>query len=120
MINTNTKIKNLEGSFFKKENRDGTKADLSVGDVIVNEINRASGLELKITWNLMSLFSKDSTDVVLNPEQVATIKKVLEDAAVRPFDDRYNITIYGRIVDYLENPEAIPEDCRPDSEAKTS
>lgn len=120
MINTNTKIKNLEETFFKTKKRDGTEVDLTVGDVIVNEINRASGLELKVTWNFMSLFSKDNSEVALNAEQVGVLKKVMEDAAKRPYDDRYNLTIYGRICDYLDNPDSVPEDCKVVKEVKKS
>lgn len=99
-INTNTKIKNLAGDEFtilknKKEEK------LTVGDVLFATLNNARGIELKISWALLPKLALSNEDIELDEEQQKALIKSVEQSAELPQDARFNLVVYGRVLDIL-------------------
>lgn len=109
IINTGTKIINIvegEGKAFQTPNKDGkTTRDLTVGDVLVSEVNRSSDLELKETWELMGLLSRHESEISLRPDQIVTLTNLITKSAKLPIDERYHIAVYGQVYDLLNKVE---------------
>lgn len=74
--------------------------DLSVGEVLINELNN-SNVSPKILWGLLPKLGAGG-EVEINEEQVAIIKKVLEASMEKePTSRYYKLTVYGRTLDLL-------------------
>lgn len=74
--------------------------DLSVGEVLINELNN-SNVSPKILWGLLPKLGAGG-EVELSEEQVAIIKKVLEASMEKePATRYYKLAVYGRTLDLL-------------------
>lgn len=75
--------------------------DLSVGEVLINEINN-SNLSPKILWGILPKLGAGG-DVEISEEHIALIKKVLEASMEKePSTRYYKIGVYGRVLDILD------------------
>lgn len=106
-INTSTKITNLVGDEFTTV-KDGKEQKLLLGDVLFGALNNASGIELKISWALMPQLAKENTDVILDDAQKQALIKAVEQASQLPQNVRYNLVVYGRVLDILSGVELTP------------
>jgi hypothetical protein len=99
-INTNTIIKNLKGEAFQNQ-KNGKDVDLTVGDVLFAELNSASGVPLKTSWRLLPALAKENNKIELSEEDKNILLKIISESAEKPAGERFNLVIYGRIMEIL-------------------
>lgn len=108
-INTNTKIKNLLGEDFTII-KGGKETKLLLGDILFASLNNATGIELKISWALMPQLALENQEITIDDEQKKALIKALEQSAQLPQSARYNLVVYGRVLDILNGVvEKAPE-----------
>lgn len=107
-IKTNTIIKNLEGKDYTTV-KGGKEEKLTLGDVLFGSLNNATGIELKVSWALLPLLASDNKEIELSSEQTDALIRSIEQAARLPGEQRYNLVVYGKVLDILngvvENPK---------------
>jgi hypothetical protein len=101
-INTNTKIKNLVGEEFAII-KDGKESKLLLGDVLFSALSNSTGVELKISWALLPKLALEDEDILLEDQQKNALVRSLEQMAQLPQSQRYNLIVYGRCLDILNN-----------------
>lgn len=99
-INTNTKIKNLVGEEFETT-KGGKVQKLTLGDVLFGALNNATGIELKISWALLPKLALDNEEITLEDDQKKALIKAIDQTAQLPQGSRYNLVVYGRVLDIL-------------------
>jgi len=107
-IKTNTKIKNLIGEDFTTvKNNKETK--LTLGDVLFAALNNARGVELKISWALLPKLALDNEEIELDDDQKKALINAVEQSAQMPVDTRFNLVVYGRVLDILNGVDDGPK-----------
>lgn len=99
-INTNTIINNLKNEPFTIK-KDGTDVSLTVGDVLFAELSAASGVPLKTSWKLLPELAKENNEFEVTEDEKKTLLKVIQDSAEKPAEGRFNLVIYGRLMEIL-------------------
>lgn len=99
-INTNTIINNLKNEPFTVK-KDGQEIGLTVGDVLFAELSSATGIPLKTSWKLLPELAKENNEFEITEEEKKTLLKVVQDAAEKPVEGRFNLVIYGRLMELL-------------------
>lgn len=106
-INTNTKIKNLEGNEFTMI-KGGKEEKMTLGDVLFGALNSATGVELKISWSLLPQLAQENKEIILDEPQQKALTKALEQAAELPYTQRYNLVVYGKALDLINGVDDVP------------
>lgn len=99
-INTNTSLLNLKNEEFTVK-KDGKEVCLTVGDVLFAEMSAATGIPLKISWKLLPELAKEHNEFEINEEEKKVLLKVVQAAAEKPVEERFNLVIYGRLLELL-------------------
>lgn len=107
-INTNTKIKNLEGKEFTII-KAGKEEKMTLGDVLFAALNSATGIELKISWSLLPDLAQENKEIILDEAKKEALSKALQQAAELPYTQRYNLVVYGRVLDLINGVEDGPK-----------
>lgn len=89
--------------------KDGKESKLLLGDVLFGALNNASGIELKISWALMPQLAKDNNEITIDDAQKQALIKAIEQASQLPQSVRYNLVVYGRVLDILNGIDSLPK-----------
>lgn len=99
-INTNTIINNFKNEPFTIK-KDGKDVELTVGDVLFAELSAAAGVPLKTSWKLLPELAKENNEFEISEDEKKTLLKVVENSAQKSAEERFNLIVYGRLLEIL-------------------
>ena len=100
-LNTKEILTDLQGKNIQVLDIERKLIDLTVGEVLINELNNSNSSP-KLLWGLLPKLASEDT-VELNEEQLAIVKKVIETSMEKSPETRYyRLMVYGRAIDILD------------------